>query len=126
LQLLELFLPIIFVGFLVLIKESVENSDSFAPVTVSESFPANSDSVQFFSFTDYVTALQADRKCVESASIPWRSGGEDSAAGGYDDSGLSISGIFNKGYNWQVPFVKCDRYVEYYIVPLNSSFFFFA
>ncbi|KAL3924491.1 MAG: hypothetical protein SGILL_001016 [Bacillariaceae sp.] len=43
-----------------------------------------------------------DRKCIASASIPWRSGDDG------DDSGLSISGIFNKGYNWQVPFVKCD------------------
>lgn len=95
-------MPVIFVGFLVLIKMSVENSPSFAPVTVPEFFPDNSDSLKFFSFTDYVTTLQAERKCVASPSIPWRS----SEAG--DDSSLSITGIFNKGYNWQVPFVKCD------------------
>jgi hypothetical protein len=89
-SLFEFFLPIIFVGFLVLIKQSVENSDSFAPVTVEESYPGNSDSLKFFSFTDYVTSLQADRKCVEAASIPWRSGNEEA---GYDNSGLSISGM---------------------------------
>jgi hypothetical protein len=101
-QLFEFFLPIVFVGFLVLIKMSVEDSESFAPVTVPDSFPTNSDSLKLFSFTDYVTTLQAERKCVASPSIPWRSSSDG------DDSSLSITGIFNKGYNWQVPFVKCD------------------
>ena len=101
-SLFELLLPIIFVSFLVLIKSAFENGENFAPTEFPDYFPDNSDSLISFSFTDYVTALQADRQCVSSASIPWRSG-ED---GG--DSGLSITGIYNKGYNWQVPFVKCD------------------
>ena len=101
-SLFELLLPIIFVSFLVLIKNSFEGSENFAPTEFPDFFPENSDSLISFSFTDYVTTLQADRKCVSSPNIPWRSG-ED---GG--DSGLSITGIFNKGYNWQVPFVKCD------------------
>ncbi|KAG7367343.1 ABC-2 family transporter domain containing protein [Nitzschia inconspicua] len=100
--LFEFFLPIAFVGFLVLIKNAVEDSESFAPVTVPDTFPDNSDSLILFSFTDYVTTLQAERKCVASPSIPWRSSSQGS------DSSLSITGIFNKGYNWQVPFVKCD------------------
>jgi hypothetical protein len=101
-QLFEFILPVMFVGFLVLIKSSVEDSESFAPETFPDTFPTNSDSLIFFSFTDFITSLQAERKCVSSASIPWRSGSEG------DDSSLSITGIFNKGYNWQVPFVKCD------------------
>jgi hypothetical protein len=91
--LLEVFLPIIFVGFLVLIKSSVEDSGSFAPEEIPAGFPNDINSLIPFSFSDYVTALQAPRFCEEIAGDP---------------NDLGISGINDKGYNWQVPFVKCD------------------
>lgn len=100
---LEFILPIAFVGFLVLIKNAVEDSASFAPVTVPQVFPSNEDALIFFSFSDYVTSLQAGRKCMRTIDIPWRANSEDGS-----DSSLSITGIYNKGYNWQVPFVKCN------------------
>ena len=46
------------------------------------------------SFTDYVTALQAVRKCK--------------LAGDGKDQHFEITGIHNRGANWQVPFIKCD------------------
>lgn len=100
LQLFEIALPIAFVGFLVLIKMSVENSENFAPEFVEADLPTGNDALKIFSFTDYVTSLQADRKCAVVGPAPWLADA--------DSSGLSITGIFNAGYNWQVPFVKCD------------------
>jgi hypothetical protein len=98
-QIFEFLLPVVFVGFLVLIKSAVENSESFEPEFVDPEFPTGNDALKFFSFTDYVTTLQADRVCAAVGSAPWLSGAE---------GGLGITGIFNSGYNWQVPFVKCD------------------
>lgn len=95
-QLFEFFLPILFVGLLVLIKMAVENSDSFAPVFVEPVFPTGNDAIKFFSFTDYVTTFQADRKCTVNYN----------AVGSPD--GFGVTGISEQGYNWQVPFVKCD------------------
>ncbi|MGK3757334.1 MAG: hypothetical protein ACI8RD_009648 [Bacillariaceae sp.] len=60
----ELCLPIAFVGILVLIKGAVENTDSFSPEEIPANFPTNNDVLKIFSFTDYVTTLQADRKCI--------------------------------------------------------------
>jgi len=173
----ELCLPILFVWFLVLIKGAVEDSDSFAPVEKPAIFPTNNDALKIFSFTDYVTALQAERKCTayirdtgEGASQETpicKDNLEDSPACtvlgvcdcetlvGMSESAdcgdvltseigefsidefcplycgvcsigedeppspeLSeepqlrfrgiISGIASQGYNWQVPFIKCD------------------
>jgi hypothetical protein len=73
------------------------------------------------SFTDYVTAMQATRVC-QTAIDPWSSQTE-----------LWISGIYDQGYNWQVPFVKCDSrkceedgqdaqpFCEYAIVAVSPS-----
>jgi hypothetical protein len=101
-QLFEFLLPVAFVCFLLLIKMTVEDSKWFGPETFPDIFPTNSDSLILFSFTDYVTSLQAERRCVSSVSVPWRGSSES------EDNSLSITGIFNKGYNWQVPFIKCD------------------
>ena len=204
-------MPIFFVGILVLIKGAVEDSDTFSPEEIPAIFPSNNEALKIFSFTDYVTALQAERKCTATTDfpLPWRGGGgggfggppsdgegdgdgegtnralqntpcQDNLAespacllGGVCDcadfvnlpestgcggviktdfeessideicplycgvcseggegspppvppvppsmsggppsfgggSSLGISGIYNKGYNWQVPFVKCD------------------
>jgi len=69
------------------------------------------------SFTDYVTALQAQRICLYNATSQQ-----------YD-----ISGIDNQGYNWQVPMLKCDSrkctqhnqnalpFCEYAIVGVSGS-----
>jgi hypothetical protein len=105
-KLFEFFLPIVFVGFLVLIKSAVENSDSFAPEFVEANLPVGNDAFKIFSFTDYVISFQADRKCAPAGSAPWLTGG--ASDDGSSSSGLGITGIFNAGYNWQVPFVKCD------------------
>ena len=60
----ELCLPILFVGILVLIKGAVENTANFSPEEIPPNFPTNNDALKIFSFTDYVTTLQAERKCV--------------------------------------------------------------
>lgn len=74
----ELCLPILFLGFLVWIKISFQDSASFAPVEVPENFPTDNDALRIFTFTDYVTALQADRQCVAGVpgfDFPWSAGG---------------------------------------------------
>jgi len=68
-QIFELCLPIAFVGILVAIKGAVEDSDAFAPEEVAAKFPSNNDALKLFSFTDYVTALQAKRVCTASSDI---------------------------------------------------------
>eukprot|EP00536_Pseudo-nitzschia_multiseries_P003231 jgi/Psemu1/284283/fgenesh1_pg.48_\ len=80
----ELVLPILFVWFLVLIKNAVENSDSFAPQEIPAMYPSNNDALRIFSFTDYVTTLQAERKCTESMSFsfPWGAMGGGGPPGG--------------------------------------------
>jgi hypothetical protein len=85
-------LPVGFVGVLVGIKVASQTSASFQKQAVPATFPAVA--FQPFSFRDYVTALQAERICVDNGS-----------------SKLQISGIDFNGYNWQVPLVKCDRQV---------------
>jgi len=87
-SLLELLLPIGFICILVAIKLAVKNTDGFFPETVEPSFPPNKESAIPFSFTDYVTAIQAERKCKSNGR------------------GFSITGMTS--VNWQVPFVKCD------------------
>ena len=98
-QILEFVLPVLFVGFLYLIKWSVQDTDGFSPETISASYPGNDDTLNIFSFTDYVTAMQAERFCEGRDAFFWE---ED------QDDAYSISGIPFGGYNWQVPFVKCD------------------
>lgn len=107
------------------IKIAVDNTENFAPVEVDAIFPTNNDALKIFSFADYVTALQAKRTCTDNDSfaVPeWagdfgrslQEGGPPSgASGGPSLGGMGISGIYFNGYNWQVPFVKCDsRFCE--------------
>jgi hypothetical protein len=94
-------LPLIFILFLVLIKFAVEDTEGFAQELVEADLPSNKDAWRFFSYSDYVTAMQAKRRCIEIDAIPFRS-----ASGAVKD--YSISGIHLKGWNWQVPFVNCD------------------
>jgi hypothetical protein len=93
-----------FVGILVLIKGAVENGDDFLVDTVPAFLPNEFMTYTPLSFTDYVTALQASRTCVLKSSR--RKTHNDTER--QDD--FLISGISQNGYNWQVPFVKCDSY----------------
>jgi hypothetical protein len=56
-----------------------------------EYYPKDENAIIPFSYTDYVVALQAKRVCKLR-----------------DDGDLEITGLHDKGYSWQVPFVKCD------------------
>jgi hypothetical protein len=106
---LEIILPPLFAFFLVLIKNAVDNSGSLEAEIVNATFPDYS--LTPFSFTDYITAMRAKRVCVKAnqnssgMTVP----GFDQYEYSYDSSNLfDISGIFDDGFNWQVPFVKCD------------------
>jgi hypothetical protein len=117
LQFLEFSLPIAFLGILVAIKGAVEGSgDSTAPELIAAIFPGSEFAFTPLSFGDYVTALRATRECVVG-----------------NNEELWISGIDDEGYNWQVPFVKCDSrecevagqsaqpFCEYAIVAVSPS-----
>jgi hypothetical protein len=106
---LEILLPPLFAFFLVLIKNAVDNSESFRAEIVNATFPDYS--LTPFSFTDYITAMRAKRICVyaNSTSTDVAIPGFDDYQYNYDSSNLyDISGILDNGFNWQVPFVKCD------------------
>lgn len=91
-KILELALPIGFIALLVLIKSSVEDTAGFAPELVKAEFPDTNDATLMFSYSDYVTAMQVNRTCKA-----------------IDDDDFEISGMPFRTFNWQVPFVKCDR-----------------
>jgi hypothetical protein len=113
-QLLEVALPIAFVGILLAIKNAVEGTSSFAPQVIEALYPANNITWSPLTFGDYVTAMQAKRFCTLSASptIPGFPTGPSnpfgSSASMTNSTDFSITGIADSGYNWQVPFVKCD------------------
>lgn len=90
---LEIALPVCFAAILVWIKSTLGGDD--AETLQSEIEPAviynDADAILTLSFSDYVTAILAERKCQGSNSTSW-----------------TISGLPNQGINWQVPFVKCD------------------
>jgi hypothetical protein len=100
-------LPPLFALFLVLIKNAVEKSGSLQAKVVNATFPDYSFTP--FSFTDYITAMRAKRVCVKASnfSLPPIPGYSNSGSKA-SNNGLDISGIFDNGFNWQVPFVKCD------------------
>jgi hypothetical protein len=116
LQILEFVLPIAFLGILVAIKDAVDGSGDGTAKTKDASLPRNIQAFTPLSFGDYVTAMRAERECVLR-----------------DFGDLWISGINDGGYNWQVPFVKCDsrkcdtagqdaqQFCEYAIVAVAPS-----
>ena len=53
---------------------------------------ADEDTMRILSFSDYVTAILAERRCIVERG------------GNYK----RITGLPYEGYQWQVPFVKCD------------------
>lgn len=84
-QIFELLLPCCFIGLMVWIKNAADDSSSFEQTTKNATFPESS--VTPLSFTDYVTALRAERVCLGPNVI---------------------SGYQTGGNNWMVPLVKCD------------------
>lgn len=102
-QLLEIVLPVLFVFFLLLIKNAVKDTDGFKAELVEAKFPANSDVLSTFSFSDYVVALQAKRFCQDFSFRDF----EVKRITGMPIKGVNFeTGSF--GTNNQVPFVKCD------------------
>ena len=91
-KLLEVILPIGFVGVLVGIKEASKNTTGFAAETVPPLIPSNDMAFIPLSFQDYVTTMQAQRVCYF-----------DNETGS-----MQITGMPGNGFNWQSPFVKCD------------------
>jgi hypothetical protein len=87
-------LPVCFVAILVAIKNAAENGDSFESEIREATFPKASFTP--FSFQDYVTAMKAEKVCINQTDNP------------SSDEDFLISGILDNGKNWPVPFVKCD------------------
>ncbi|GKY90545.1 hypothetical protein MPSEU_000028200 [Mayamaea pseudoterrestris] len=89
---LEILLPVGFIGVLVGIKVASQDTTGFAATTVPPYLPTNEKAFVPLSFQDYVTTMQAQRVCYTDAAT----------------SVMEITGLPSGGYNWQVPFVKCD------------------
>ena len=87
-------MPVGFAAILVGIKAALESGSDTGSLE-SEIVPPlifnDTDTMRILSFSDYVTAILAERKCISLGGDNWR-----------------ITGIPDEGYNWQVPFVKCD------------------
>ena len=102
-QVLEFILPVVFVYILVLIKNAAQKNASFAPETIPAYFPQNADAKIPLSFGDFVTAIQAKHVCqAVQPKFTYRDGPVTQS------TELEISGLADKGLNWQVPFIKCD------------------
>jgi hypothetical protein len=84
---------------LVTLKETAKKSDHFKPRIVEANIPTDLQAVQMFSFTDYVTALQAKRICLKKGLK------KDVHPHNYT---FEISGMPENSRNWQVPFIQCD------------------
>jgi ATP-binding cassette, subfamily A (ABC1), member 3 len=89
-------LPIAFAGILVGIKNVIDTGDPIESLVVDPQLRSDDDVMVPLSFSDYVTALLADRVCIER--------------GGFgDDIEYDISGMPYEGKEWQVPFMRCDE-----------------
>jgi ABC-2 family transporter protein len=95
-QLLELALPVVFVAFLLAIKNAVKNTEGFKAETIPAEYPGENKTFKALTFGDYVTAMQAKRQCVDITTPEMKT------------KTFWITGIPKRGENWQVPFVKCD------------------
>jgi hypothetical protein len=89
---LEITLPLAFISILVAIKSS--SNDLTADVVEAT---LSDVAMTPLTFTDYVTAMRAQRVCLLA---------ETDDVG--NDASFNISGIMDQGFNWQVPLVKCD------------------
>lgn len=91
---LEFALPVLFAGLLLLIKDLADDSTpEFLAQTVDAKFYDHFDTKKILTFNDYVTAMVAKRECVARRDAVDK---------------FTITGLPRDGYDWQVPFVKCD------------------
>ena len=100
-QIMELFLPIMFVLIMVSIRNAATDEDKEKDDTlkvVPSFIPGTNETVIPFTFSDYVMALQGARYCTTLA-----------------DETLEITGIWSNSNGWPVPFVKCDSYLCEYL-----------
>ena len=102
-QLLEIVLPVFFVYILLLIKGAVEDNEDFTASTVEAVIPDNELAFTPVTFQDYVTALQGQRFCELQLDIR-----EAIASRQPPKLKLGITGVPARGYDWQIPLVKCD------------------
>jgi hypothetical protein len=86
-QLVEMLSPCIFVLILWAIKNAVGDADIVIPAFS----PSDYDALIPLSYHDYVKALQAQRVCTTSR-----------------DELLDITGLVDRGFGWQIPFIRCD------------------
>jgi hypothetical protein len=117
---------------LVLIKNAAENTDGFESEIIPAYYPGNEDTLIPFTFTDYVTAIQAKRFCTKFDLEKYDLGDLDDLNPSSGDD-YRITGIADEGWNWPVPFVKCDSreckkeganassYCEYFALGLAPS-----
>jgi hypothetical protein len=79
--------PCIFMLVLWAIKSAVDDADIVIPAFS----PGDSDALIPLSYHDYVKALQAQRVCTT-----------------FREEQLDITGVPNRGFGWQIPFIRCD------------------
>jgi hypothetical protein len=97
-------------GILVLIKNAVSRGGGLTGDVIPALIPDDMFTFRPLTFDDYVVSLSAERTCIASPyadrsdinpAVP-----EESLI--TDNKDLWISGIYGKGINWGIPFVKCD------------------
>ena len=96
-QILEVVLPVGFAAALLGIKTALDDGTSMDALEIPPQIRTDRDVLVPLSFSDYVTALMADRICIDV---------------GLDDDGdidFDISGLPQEGFDWQIPFLKCDE-----------------
>jgi ATP-binding cassette, subfamily A (ABC1), member 3 len=112
-QIFEMILPFCFVWIMLALKNSLavqkpsstskgsrsstnstmyqQETPSTRGIQIPEVIPDDLRAIIPFSYYDYVTVLQARRTCRKR-----------------NDNRYEITGLYNFGRNWQVPFMKCD------------------
>jgi hypothetical protein len=83
----EVLSPCVFVLILWAIKNTVGDADIVIPAFS----PSDYDALIPLSYHDYVKAMQAQRVCTTRK-----------------DNSLDITGLKDRGYGWQIPFIRCD------------------
>lgn len=97
---LEVLLPIGFCAIILSLKGLVDDGNDGEARIIPPRLRTQDEVLVPLSFSDYVTALMAKRVCIQT-SISW---GDDD-----EEEKFELSGMPSYGYNWQVPFLKCDE-----------------
>lgn len=100
-------MPILACFLLAALKETAEKSDHFKPRIIEANLPSDRQAVQIFSFTDYVTALQAKRICLNKTNSDTTTSKKNWHKAKLKHP-FDISGMPEHSRNWQVPFIQCD------------------